>query len=111
LPLSHGIVLARLEREGPATTSGLAAAERVRPQSMAQTVTDLEADGFVSRAPDPVDRRQVTIALTEQGQAALAEDRARREGWLANAIETELTPEEQDVIARAVQLLDRVAQS
>jgi DNA-binding MarR family transcriptional regulator len=111
LPLSQGTVLARLEREGPATTSNLAAAERVRPQSMAQTIVDLEEPGFVSRTPDPSDRRQVLIAITEEGLAALAEDRARREGWLARAIASELTPEEQDVIMRAVPLLRRLAQS
>jgi DNA-binding MarR family transcriptional regulator len=111
LPLSHGTVLARLERQGPATTSNLAAAERVRPQSMAQTIVDLEEAGFVSRTPDPNDRRQVLIAVTDEGLAALAEDRARREGWLAQAIASELTPEEQDVIMRAVPLLRRLAQS
>jgi DNA-binding MarR family transcriptional regulator len=111
LPLSHGTVLARLERQGPSTTSSLAAAERVRPQSMAQTIADLEADGLVSRTPDPVDRRQVLIGVTKGGLAALAEDRARREGWLARAIATELTPDEQDVIMRAVPLLRRLAQS
>ena len=111
LPLSHGTVLARLERHGPATTSNLAAAERVRPQSMAQTIVDLEEAGFVSRTPDPSDRRQVLIAVTDDGLAALAEDRARREGWLAEAIANELTPEEQDVIMRAVPLLRRLAQS
>jgi DNA-binding MarR family transcriptional regulator len=111
LPLSHGTVLARLERQGPATTSNLAAAERVRPQSMAQTIVDLEEAGFVSRTPDASDRRQVLIAVTDEGLAALAEDRARREGWLAQAIASELTPEEQDVIMRAVPLLRRLAQS
>jgi hypothetical protein len=38
-PISHASVLARLDREGPRTTSALAAAERVRPQSMAQTLS------------------------------------------------------------------------
>jgi DNA-binding MarR family transcriptional regulator len=111
LPLSHGTLLARLERDGPATTSGLAATERVRPQSMAQTIAEVEGDGFVSRTPDPTDRRQVLIAITDAGKAALVEDRARREGWLAEAIATELTPEEQDVLVRAVPLLRRLAQS
>jgi DNA-binding MarR family transcriptional regulator len=111
LPLSHGIVLARLEREGPATTSSLAASENVRPQSMAQTLSELEADGFVSRTRDPDDRRQVLIAVTDAGRAALGEDRERREGWIAEAIATELTPEEQDVLVRAVPLLRRLAQS
>src|SRR5262249_57973273 len=67
LPLSHGTVLARLEREGPETTSSLAVAERVRHPSMAQTVADLEGEAFVSRTPDPVDRRQVLIAITDAG--------------------------------------------
>ena len=111
LPLSHGIVLARLEREGPATTSSLASSENVRPQSMAQTLSELEADGFVSRTRDPDDRRQVLIAVTDAGRAALGEDRERREGWIAEAIATELTPEEQDVLVRAVPLLRRLAQS
>jgi DNA-binding MarR family transcriptional regulator len=111
LPLSHGTLLARLDRDGPATTSGLAATERVRPQSMAQTIAEVEGDGFVSRTPDPTDRRQVLIAITDAGKAALVEDRARREGWLAEAIATELTPEEQDVLVRAVPLLRRLAQS
>jgi DNA-binding MarR family transcriptional regulator len=109
LPIPHGIVLSRLEREGPATTSSLAAAERVRPQSMAQTLGELEADGLVSRTPDPADRRQVLIAVTDRGREELAEDRARREGWLSQAIETELTPEERDVLVRAVPLLRRIA--
>jgi DNA-binding MarR family transcriptional regulator len=109
LPLSHGSVLARLEREGSATTSGLAAAERVRPQSMAHTVAELEADGLVARTPDVTDRRRVLIGITPAGQAALAEDRVRREGWLEQAITSELTPDEQDLLLRAVPLLRRLA--
>ena len=38
---------------GPQTTSALAAAERVRPQSMAQTIAELEAAGLVARRPRP----------------------------------------------------------
>ena len=70
LPISHGAVLGRLERDGPATTSALAAAERVRPQSMAQTVSELEAAGLIDRTPDPDDRRQIHIGLTERGTPA-----------------------------------------
>src|SRR5271169_3122338 len=83
-PISQAIVLSRLEREGPMTTSTLASAERVRPQSMAHTVAELEADGLVDRTPDPDDRRQILIELTGRGREALADERARREGWLAH---------------------------
>ena len=111
IPLSHGMVLARLERDGPATTSGLAAAERVRPQSMSQTVADLGVAGLVERTPDPTDGRRILISITEQGRATLAEDRARRDGWLASAIEADLTAEEQEILSRAVEILHRLAQS
>src|SRR5438270_8686538 len=56
-PVAQASVLSRLDREGAQTTSALAAAERVRPQSMAQTLTELEATGLIERRPDPADRR------------------------------------------------------
>ena len=109
-PISQATVLSRLDREGAATTSALAAAERVRPQSMAHTIAELEADGLVDRTPDPVDRRQIQIALTERGREALADERARRDGWLARAIATELTDDEQELLMQTVPLLRRLAQ-
>jgi DNA-binding MarR family transcriptional regulator len=109
-PISHGAVLGRLDREGPQTASALAVAERVRPQSMAQTVADLEADGLVARTPDPDDRRQALVGLTERGRETLAEDRHRRDGWLAGAIGG-LSPAEQRVLVEAVPLLRRLTES
>jgi DNA-binding MarR family transcriptional regulator len=108
--ISQGTVLARLEREGPQTTSVLAAAERVRPQSMAHTIAELESGGLVARRPHPLDKRQVLVEITERGVRTLADDRKRREGWLALAI-ADLTPEEQETLIRAVPLLRRLAQS
>jgi len=105
------MVLARLERDGPSTTSSLASAERVRPQSMSQTVADLGAAGLVVRTPDPTDGRRILIDITERGRATLEEDRARRDGWLASAIEADLTPEEQEILERAIAILHRLAQS
>lgn len=110
-PLSHGTVLARLEREGPQTTSVLAAAEHVRPQSMAHTIAELEAAGLVGRRPHPLDRRQILIELTDQGLDKLTEDRKRREGWLAEAIATELSADEQEILIQAVPLLRRLTQN
>jgi DNA-binding MarR family transcriptional regulator len=109
-PLSQGLVLARLDRDGPQSTSDLAAAERVRPQSMSQTVADLEAQGLISRRPDPGDRRRALLELTGVGHDFLREARARREGWLARALESELSDEERAVLRRAVRLLDRLAE-
>lgn len=108
--LSHAAVLARLDREGPQSVSDLAVAERVRPQSMAQTVGDLEAVGNVLRKPDPHDRRRALVELTARGRKVLEEDRHRREGWLANAIEGDLNPDEQRLLGDALELLRRLAE-
>jgi DNA-binding MarR family transcriptional regulator len=110
-PVAQATVLSRLDREGPQTTSALAAAERVRPQSMAQTIAELAADELVARHPDPADGRQILIQLTEQGRDRLHEERRRREGWLAEAIAAELTAEEQRVLIAAVPLLRRLSES
>jgi DNA-binding MarR family transcriptional regulator len=108
--LSQGSVLGRLDREGPQSTSRLAAAERVRPQSMGQTVGELESQGLIARRPDPADGRSALLELTEAGRAELREDRGRREGWLAEAIEDNFSDEEREVLAEATRLLARLAE-
>jgi DNA-binding MarR family transcriptional regulator len=78
---------------------------------MAQTVSELEADNMVVRHPDPVDRRRALVELTDTGRATLARDRSRREGWLAQAIASGLSADEQAVLHEAVALLRRLADS
>lgn len=109
--ISHTAALGRLDREGPRTTSALALAERVKPQSMAQTLAELEGGGLITRRPDPGDRRQTLIELTALGRETLARERARSQGWLAEAIDEGLTPAERDVLAQALPLLLRIADS
>jgi DNA-binding MarR family transcriptional regulator len=106
--MSQGSVLGRLDREGPQSVSDLAAAERVRPQSMAQTVADLEGAGMVDRRPDPDDRRRALVSLTESGIETLLADRRQREGWLAGEIE-KLPERDRATLARAVELLSAIA--
>jgi DNA-binding MarR family transcriptional regulator len=107
-PLTQTWVLGRLDREGPASVSDLAQALRVRPQSMAQTVGDLEAEGMVARNPDPDDRRRALVSLTDAGQARIEADRAAREGWLVRALE-ELPDSDRETIERSVEILSRLA--
>jgi DNA-binding MarR family transcriptional regulator len=102
-------VLSRLDRGGPASISDLAAAERMRPQSMAQTVGDLERAGLVSRRPDPDDGRRAFVELTAAGLDLLTTTRARRESWLTEALERELGPHDRAVLRDAVALLGRIA--
>ena len=108
-PVAQASVLSRLDREGAQTASGLAAAERVRPQSMAQTLAELESARLIERRADLGDRRRIQIELTEQGRARVVEERGKREGWLAAAIAAELSPDEQQTLLAAVPLLRRLS--
>ena len=89
--------------------SDLAAAERMRPQSMAQTVRDLEDAGLVSRRPDPDDGRRSFVELTAVGLETLNATRARREDWLTQILDRELGADEREQLRRALALLGRVA--
>ncbi|HEY4812926.1 MAG TPA: MarR family transcriptional regulator [Solirubrobacteraceae bacterium] len=108
--LSQGAVLGRLDREGTKSIGDLAVAERVRPQSMTQTISDLEGEGLIARRPDPADGRRILVELTDQGRGTLEADRRQREGWLARAIAEDLSPSEQQTLMEAVTLLRRLAE-
>lgn len=102
-------VLTRLDQDGPATVTGLAQAEGVRPQSMGATVAGLEAAGLVAGAPHPTDGRQTFWSLTELCRQKVAEGRAVREDWLFQTLTTELSAAEQDDLERSLHLLRRLA--
>jgi DNA-binding MarR family transcriptional regulator len=108
-PLMHASVLGRLDREGPLSTVDLANAERVRPQSMGQTLAELEAQGLIERRPDPEDGRRTLLELTQPGREVLTEERRRRDGWMARAIEAELDEQERRTLGQAVELLERLS--
>jgi DNA-binding MarR family transcriptional regulator len=107
-PLAQTQVLGRLDRQGAMGVSDLAATEGVRPQSMAQTVGDLEAAGMVSRRPDPTDGRRQLVELTTLGRDTLLADRSDREGWMASALISKLTADERATVHESVKLLQRV---
>jgi DNA-binding MarR family transcriptional regulator len=103
-------VLALLDRKGPHTPGELAALERVQPPSMTRTIAALADLGLVTRTEHPADRRQVLVALTPAGTGAVRETRRRRDAWLARRL-ADLSPNERDVLARAAEILRRIADS
>lgn len=102
-------VLLRLDRDGPTTVSALARAESVRPQSMRVTIAGLEAMGAISGQPDPDDGRQTLIDLTPAFRKTLKATRAAKEDWLVRALQSQLSTQEQDTLACAAKLLQRLA--
>jgi DNA-binding MarR family transcriptional regulator len=103
-------VLAGLDIHGPLTPREIAAHEKVQPPSMTRTITALEELGLVSRTDHPTDGRQVLVALTSEGSTVVRETRKRRDAWLAQRL-AELSPDERDTLARAAEILQRMAGS
>jgi DNA-binding MarR family transcriptional regulator len=92
---------------GPITLGALATAEQVRPPTMTRLVAALEAQGLVTREPDPDDGRVVRLRATAKGQRLLAAGRARRVAKLAAQVDA-LPAEEQTLLARAADLVERL---
>jgi len=97
--------LAAVERHGPLTLGALADHEQVAPPSVTRVVAKLEADGFLSRQPDPDDRRVTRVVVTPKGRNLLGTSRRRKTTWLATRLES-LDPETRARIAEALDALD-----
>nr|WP_281392384.1 MarR family transcriptional regulator [Brachybacterium halotolerans] len=80
-------VLACLHREGEATPGRVADFERVSPPVMTRIIARLEEAGWVARRPHPSDRRQVLLALTEEGATIVEEGRRARSAWLRERVD------------------------
>jgi DNA-binding MarR family transcriptional regulator len=111
LTRSQTAVLARLERDGPATVSSLARAEGVQPQSMGATVALLTGANLVQGAPDPRDGRKTLIMLTESAREKFTTGRIAREDWLLKAIRSEISPTDQALLPAVVALLSRLSRA
>jgi DNA-binding MarR family transcriptional regulator len=113
--MSHGLspsklsVLGRLALNGPLTVTALAAKERIQPQSLTRTLTDLEETKLIVRRQDQVDRRQSLTEITPLGEDLLRNDARRQASWLAAAMSSTLTPVERELLCLAAQLMRQLA--
>jgi len=107
LSLTEAAVMARLAKDGPATTADLARAEGMRPQSMGTTIAALEEMGMVERKPHPTDGRQVNIELTGKGAAVRESAKDAKRTWLAQAI-AQLDKQEQATLFAAGEIIKRL---
>jgi DNA-binding MarR family transcriptional regulator len=125
LPLLNRIVAAEVRREageeitmpqfrvlahlsaGPQTLSVLAKKRRVSLQSMSELVQALVERGWIVRTPDPSDRRQSLLGLTDEGRAHYERGQALTLERLAPLM-AQLTPEELAAVRMALPALRRV---
>jgi DNA-binding MarR family transcriptional regulator len=63
-------VLYQVVERGPARASRLADQCRMQPAALSRQLGNLEAAGYIERAPDPTDGRCTTIRATADGKAA-----------------------------------------
>lgn len=70
-------VLARLAELGPMSQNQLGRAAAMDAATVKGVVGRLIAQGLVARAPDPTDRRRLTVGLSPAGAALFAATRAR----------------------------------
>lgn len=104
---SQQSALAAIECNGPLTLGALADHERVSPPTVTRVVGILEAEGLVTRAPDPTDRRVVHVAVTRKGVTLLARTRQRRTAWLVEQI-GHLDDDQRTRLAAALDVLDEL---
>ncbi|MGW4486280.1 MarR family winged helix-turn-helix transcriptional regulator [Amycolatopsis sp. NPDC004368] len=68
----HYALLAALDEFGPASQAALGRRCRIDRSYVVEAVGELQAAGFVLRAPDPADRRRNVVTLTGEGRTHLA---------------------------------------
>jgi len=103
-------VVGTLFRDGPKSPRELADIERVQPPSMTRVIAALVKGGWVTKQPHPSDRRQVTIAVTDQATEWVSADRQRRDLWLSERL-NQLPPAQREQLLAAIPLLNQLAQS
>jgi DNA-binding MarR family transcriptional regulator len=67
---AHSAVFVNIDRDGTRLTH-LAERALMTPQAMGELVDELETRGYLTRVPDPGDRRAKLIMLTDLGYEAL----------------------------------------
>ena len=95
---------------GPVTIGELADAEQVSSPTMTRLVLGMEQDGLIRRTQDDRDRRVVWLHPTTKGARILKGGRRRRVAALAREV-ARLSAAERALLARAAQLIERLAVS
>lgn len=86
LPLTQFRALVVLVDEGPINATVLAAKLGINPSSVTRLADRLIADGMLRRAQNPLDRREVLLAVTAPGRRTVEQVLARRRADLGQIL-------------------------
>ncbi|MCC6190880.1 MAG: MarR family transcriptional regulator [Anaerolineales bacterium] len=99
LGVPHFRVLAFLSQNPGASLSAVAEYVGLRLPSMSTLVAGLVERGLIARCPSPTDRRRVSLALTERGEARLSQARQAALALLAQQLSALSVQEREQVVA------------
>ena len=108
LSITERGVIRLLDEQPMMLPSELARREQVTSQSMSQILNHLLELDFIVRQPLETDRRSVGISLSETGRAFLQTTRHERDEWLSDAISRTCSADEQALLRRALEPLNRL---
>ena len=111
MPAGQAAVLGHLDRSSPQSIAELARREQVKHQSMTRTVDLLYTQGLITLGRHERDRRQLVVALSPEGRAALTEERENRAAGMAQAIRDKLTDDEREVVRQIPAVLGKLLEA
>jgi DNA-binding MarR family transcriptional regulator len=105
-PLSprHVAALEQL-RDGPLTVSELASRLDLSLPTVSGVLADLDRAGFVTRHPDPADRRRTIVQITPEQRALIIQWLDGAANPLARVLD-KLAPSEQQAFLKAMDMLE-----
>jgi DNA-binding MarR family transcriptional regulator len=101
--------LASLQRDGSMAARGLSDRMTIRPQSLTRVLSDLEAEGLITRMRALEDGREHVLSITPKGSELMRQEGLRRDALIRNVMQHALSRTEIEVLAIAARVLDRVA--
>jgi DNA-binding MarR family transcriptional regulator len=96
-------VLRRI-RKGSASVSALAEASQTSRSAVSKAVDALVRRELITRGEDPDDRRNIPLALTDEGQRVMDAIFTEAEAWLSARFER-LSSEELETLLRGMEIL------
>ncbi|MBX4967168.1 MarR family winged helix-turn-helix transcriptional regulator [Rhizobium binae] len=105
---SQSETLSLLDRAGPLSVAELADRRNVRHQSMRLVAGQLEAEGLISKTPNPADGRSQLLSITEKGNEELSRAREARTLQIASLIEERLSGTDRQTLEAAIAVIERL---
>lgn len=106
---AYEVLIAIDVADGPQQPSALGAELQMTSPNVAAALRTLERLDLIVRTQDRDDKRKAYVAITDEGRAVISEARRGWRAWLRDAIDGNLTKEEQRLLFRAGDLMQRLA--